>query len=113
MLDINIIINNSDDIENKLLRRGYKLNIDAIKTIYVDRKNLIKIKENIATDKNKLNKVQVRTASFTPLNYTQLIMSESENERLILTGTKHLNQDYIFTNRVYERNPKFLKNPIF
>ena len=37
-------------------------------------------------------------------------MSESENERLILTGTKHLNQDYIFTNRVYERNPKFLKN---
>ena len=36
-------------------------------------------------------------------------MSESENERLILTGTKHLNQDYIFTNRVYERNPKFLK----
>ena len=55
MLDINIIINNSDDIENKLLRRGYKLNIDAIKTIYVDRKNLIKIKENIATDKNKLN----------------------------------------------------------
>ncbi len=60
-------------------------------------------------DKNKLNKVQVRTASFTPLNYTKLIMSESENERLILTGTKHLNQDYIFTNRVYERNPKFLK----
>ena len=55
MLDINIIINNSDDIENKLLRRGYKLNIDAIKTIYVDRKNLIKIKENIAADKNKLN----------------------------------------------------------
>jgi len=55
MLDINIIINNSDDIENKLLRRGYKLNIDAIKTIYDDRKNLIKIKENIAADKNKLN----------------------------------------------------------
>jgi len=55
MLDINIIINNSDDIKNKLLKRGYKLNIDAIKNIYIDRKNLIKIKENIAADKNKLN----------------------------------------------------------
>ena len=53
MLDINIIINNSDDIKNKLLKRGYKLNIDAIKNIYIDRKNLIKIKENIAADKNK------------------------------------------------------------
>ena len=55
MLDINTIINNSDDIENKLLKRGYKLNINLIKSIYDDRKNLIKIKENIAADKNKLN----------------------------------------------------------
>ena len=55
MLNINIILNNPKEIQKKLLSRGYKLNIDAIKIMHEGRKELIKIKENIAADKNKLN----------------------------------------------------------
>ena len=55
MLDINIIINDPKGIESKLMKRGYSLNSTAIIDIYNQRKDLIKIKENIAADKNKLN----------------------------------------------------------
>ena len=55
MLNINIILNNPKEIQKKLLSRGYKLNIDAIKIMHEERKELIRIKENIAADKNKLN----------------------------------------------------------
>ena len=55
MLNINIIINDPKGIESKLMKRGYTLNSTAIIDIYNQRKDLIKIKENIAADKNKLN----------------------------------------------------------
>ena len=55
MLNINIIINDPKGIESKLMTRGYSLNSTDIIDIYNQRKDLIKIKENIAADKNKLN----------------------------------------------------------
>ena len=55
MLNINTIINNPEEIKSKLLNRGYTLNTNAIVKIYNERKDLIKTKENIAADKNKLN----------------------------------------------------------
>ena len=54
MLNINIIINDPKGIESKLMTRGYSLNSTDIINIYNQRKDLIKIKENIAADKNKL-----------------------------------------------------------
>ena len=43
MLDINLILNNTDDIKAKLESRGFKLNIDLILKFSTERKKLIGI----------------------------------------------------------------------
>lgn len=59
----------------------------------------------ISNDKENLNK-SIRTASFAPLEYTQLMLDE---ERLKFEGTTQNDQDFIFTNYTFENNPYFLK----
>ena len=64
--------------------------------------------EFIIKDKNNGDLVTIRTASFTPLNYSKKIINIDE-EIYKLEGTTHSNQDYIFTNYHYEKNPKYEK----
>ena len=54
MLDINLILNNTDDVKTKLESRGFKLNIDLILKFSTERKKLIGIKESLAAEKNKI-----------------------------------------------------------
>ena len=58
--------------------------------------------------KDNLKTVSIRTASFTPLNYSKKILNIN-NERYLFQGTTHLDQMYIFTNYHYEKNPKYQK----
>ena len=51
----------------------------------------------------------IRTASFTPLNYSKLMFEPSKIKNLLFTGTEQKNQDYIFTNLVFESNPDYLE----
>ena len=55
MLDINLILNNTDDVKAKLESRGFKLNIDLIFKFSTERKKLIGIKESLAAEKNKIS----------------------------------------------------------
>ena len=55
MLDINLILNNTDDVKTKLESRGFKLNIDLIFKFSTERKKLIGIKESLAAEKNKIS----------------------------------------------------------
>jgi len=51
----------------------------------------------------------IRTLSFVPLHYSMYIIDDPLVNNLKFTGTVNNNQDYIFTNYVYEQNPLFLK----
>ena len=55
------------------------------------------------------DEINLRTASFTPLGYSKKIMKRDDLNKLKLQGTVDNNQEYIFTNYVYERNPKYTK----
>ena len=51
----------------------------------------------------------IRTLSFVPLHYSIYIIDNSLLDNLKFTGTVNNNQDYIFTNYVYEQNPLLLR----
>ena len=55
MLDINLIINHSSDIKNKLLSRGYELSVNKLEDLYYRRKDIIKKKEDLAANKNQIS----------------------------------------------------------
>ena len=54
MLDINLIINDTESVVQKLHDRGYTLNVKPILDLYHQRKQTIKLKEDIAAEKNKV-----------------------------------------------------------
>jgi|TARA_B100000959_G_scaffold89076_1_gene94555 seryl-tRNA synthetase len=54
MLDINLIINDTESIVQKLKSRGYILDVKPILELYHQRKKTIKLKEDIAAEKNKV-----------------------------------------------------------
>ncbi len=58
--------------------------------------------------KNNFKTVSIRTASFTPLSYSRKILDFNENQ-FLFQGTTHSDQQYIFTNFHYEKNPKYQK----
>jgi len=62
----------------------------------------------ILENHKKDGQTKVRTASFTPLNYSKLFFKKGITDNLIFTGTEELQQDYVFTNFIFEENPKFL-----
>lgn len=51
----------------------------------------------------------VRTASYTTLSYSKKIINDKRISKLKFTGTTNLNQDFIFTNYIYEKDPRFEK----
>ena len=55
MLDINLIINHSTDIKNKLLSRGYELSLNKLEDLYFRRKDIIKKKEDLSANKNQIS----------------------------------------------------------
>jgi hypothetical protein len=65
-------------------------------------KHILKVEK-----KNKV--INIRTASFTPLNYSKHLLKEDESSRINLYGTVDLDQEYVFTNFNYEKNPKLTK----
>ena len=66
---------------------------------------LSKILEDIDTNEN----INIRTASFTPLNYSLYILDNKKIKNINLSGTVKIDSDYIFTNYIYETNPKYNK----
>ena len=54
MLDINLINNDTESIVQKLKSRGYTLDVKPILELYNQRKKTIKLKEDIAAEKNKV-----------------------------------------------------------
>ena len=62
----------------------------------------------MVNSKTKNNNVSVRTASFTPLFYSKLV-TNTDDAHFRFTGTQQIDQDFIFTNYVYESDPKYLK----
>ena len=50
----------------------------------------------------------VRSASFTSLQFSKKLLKE-DKINVQITGTENLNQDFIFTNFYYERDPKYTR----
>ena len=67
--------------------------------------SIIKILDTV----NESENVIIGTASFTPLNYSKYIINHKRIKNVTLPGTDKINSDYIFTNYVYEGNPKYKK----
>jgi len=64
-------------------------------------------------DSTDLSKnINIGTASFTPLNYSRYIIDHKNIKNINFPGTENINSDYIFTNYVYEGNPKYKKKYI-
>jgi hypothetical protein len=63
----------------------------------------------IITDINTNKIATIRTSSFVPLHYSAYIIDDPLVGNLKFTGTINNNQDYIFTNYIYEQNPLLLK----
>ena len=55
------------------------------------------------------DEINLRTSSFTNLGYSKKIMKRDDLNKLKLQGTVDNNQEFIFTNYVYDRNPKYTK----
>jgi len=68
--------------------------------------------EFILKDSDDEKEINVRTASFTPLEYSVNIINNERINKLNLDGTVDLGQKYIFTNYIYERDPRFTKKYI-
>ena len=79
------------------------IGIDNINTSHLN--NYYKF---ILKNHKKDGQTKVRTASFTPLNYSKLFFKKGVTDNLIFTGTEELQQEYVFTNFIFEENPKFL-----
>jgi len=54
-------------------------------------------------------KISIRTGSFTPLKYSVHIVDNKKLKNVTFSGNEELNQNYFFTNYIYEKNPKSLK----
>ena len=63
----------------------------------------------ILDDANNSENINIRTASFTPLNYSKYIINNEKMKNINFTGTAGINSEYIFTNHIYEGNPKYKK----
>ena len=88
MLDINLIVSETKDIQKKLKSRGFLLDHEHIIKLYEERKSLIVKKESIAENKNKLsNKFKEAKTEKEKI----LIKKESQDlESLILQNKKLL-----------------------
>ena len=53
--------------------------------------------------------IKVRVASFTPLQYTYLILNKSEANSFSIVGTADQNQEFVFTNYIFDKDPNFEK----
>ena len=65
--------------------------------------------KNILKNIKHNQKYSIRTASFTPLSYSKKIISEKKMDNLIFSRTVDLNQEFVFTNYIYEKSPRFQK----
>ena len=52
-------------------------------------------------------KVDLKIASFTPLEYSNLILNESILNDFSFIGTSEKDLKYIFTNFIFNKNPKY------
>ena len=60
-------------------------------------------------NKKQSEKIKVRVASFTPLQYTYLILNKSEANSFSIVGTVDQNQEFVFTNYIFDKDPNFEK----
>ena len=65
--------------------------------------------KKILKDAQSNKKINVGTASFTPLSYSKYIINDKKIENINFLGNDQLNNDYIFTNYMYENDPKISK----
>jgi len=65
--------------------------------------------KKIIKDAQSNKKINVGTASFTPLSYSKYIINDKKIENINFLGNDQLNNDYIFTNYMYEKDPKISK----
>ena len=63
----------------------------------------------ILDKEKKESSIRIRTASFTPLSYSKNLLSKNEIKKIKFEGTANFNQKYIFTNYIYDKNPKYEK----
>jgi len=65
--------------------------------------------KKIIKDAQSNKKINVGTASFTPFSYSKYIINDKKIENINFLGNDQLNNDYIFTNYMYEKDPKISK----
>ena len=100
MLDINLIINHSSDIKNKLLSRGYELSLNKLEDLYFRRKDIIKKKEDLAANKNQISD-QFKTCK-----------DESEREKLRTSSENLENEIQLNKDQLLEIENNYNKSEL-
>ena len=54
-------------------------------------------------------KINLKIASFSPFEYSRLILENSSLNKFSFIGTSEKDLKYIFTNYVFDKNPKYEK----
>ena len=94
---------------NNILSKDKKLNYE-IDTSHLSRIDAINdvLKYIDLNDKNTITKLG--SASWSPLEDLKYVFSKNELKKILFTGTSDLeNADFIYTNFMYELDPKFNK----
>ena len=65
--------------------------------------------EKILDEKLIKDKITIGVASFTPLEYSQKMLSKNKSRKIDIIGTNYNNPDFIFNNFIYEVNPLYSK----
>ena len=63
----------------------------------------------LAEKNNQSEKIEVRVASFSPLQYTYLILDKSDIDLLSIAGTVDLDQQFVFTKYTIMKKSCFRK----
>ncbi|MEC9205588.1 MAG: serine--tRNA ligase [Pseudomonadota bacterium] len=101
MLDIDVILNNSDSTIEKLNSRGFKLDLSIIKELSLSRKELITTKETLAAEKNILTdnfkETKTETERESLKNKSKEIESKIDKNKNSLTELQKKLDDYLLT----------------
>ena len=55
------------------------------------------------------SKMSIKVSSYTPLDYSKLLLNDKDKNKFSKINTTNQNQEFLFTNYIYEKNPKFEK----
>ena len=99
MLDIDVILDNTDIVKKSLESRGFELNLELVKKLSSQRKKFITLKESLAAEKNilikKFKETKVNAEKENLKNKSKELESEINNNKTSLAEIQSELDDYL------------------